>query len=718
MFTGIANAATNRPWRMIVAVIAVTVLAATLSAGLTDRLSTRGFQNYSSESAQATDRIVGATGADPEGSVVALVTPRQNPTGTAGRQRVTAVAAVMAADPDMGAVVTPFTGGRINPALVARDGESVLVAGQLKPGRTEGDAAERLEEVFAGNADVLLGGSLVAQHNVSMTVEDDLRRAEMIAFPLLFLLSLFVFRGLIAAGLPLLVGGLTIPIAFMVIGGVDQITDLSVFALNLTTGLGLGLAIDYSLLLTTRFREELESGAETRAAVRTTVATAGRTIVFSAITVAGSLAALAIFPLKFLYSMAVAGASVALVAAIVSLALIPAILMLLGPRINSLSLSRKSLSHSTARWRSLGRGVLRRPVLVAGVTTAVLLLGGLPAISLKFTSVDATVLPSSSSPYQVEMAMQQRFAHSDSTANINVIVDAGKRDRAEVARLAKRVDKLDEVRTVAEPRYLGDDTWQIDAFPHGSRYSTTALEAVEGVRAIAIQTNRADDVLVGGNSSFFYDQRETIMERIPLAIVLVGGITFIVLFLMTGSVVLPLMTFIMNLLTLSATFGLLALIFQNGHLEGLLDYTSQGALEMTQPVLLFCVAFGLATDYGVFLLSRIKELHDAGLENEEAVVEGLARTGRVITAAALLFCVAIGAFATSQIIFIKELGVGTAIAVAIDATIVRALLVTSLMGLMGRWNWWAPKPLARLYERIGVSEGPSAPPGAQGPTLA
>ncbi len=708
MFTRIAGAAVHHPRRMVAAVLVAAVIGVVLSAGLTDRLSTRGFQNYSAESAIATERIQAATGADPDGSVVALVTPGGKVDTKAGRKRVAAVAKLMAADPAMGVVLTPFSGPRTNVTLISKDGRSAFVAGELKPGRTEGAADDRLPMAFAGQRDVQLGGALIASHSVSKTVESDLRRAEMIAFPLLFLLSLFVFRGLIAASLPLLVGGLTIPLAFTVIGAVDQITDLSVFALNLTTGLGLGLAIDYSLLLVTRFREELENGAETAAAVRTTVGTAGRTIVFSSLTVAGSLAALVIFPLKFLYSMGAAGAAVALIAATVSLTLIPSILMLLGPRINSLSFARNPLSHSTARWRQLARRVMRRPARVAIVTTTVLLLCGLPVARISFTSVDATVLPPKTGAHKVEVAMQEQFPRSEATSDLTAVVKAPKKDSADVAGFAARLHKLPDVRTVAPPRYLGADTWRVDVFPDGSRYSHAAQRTVDDVRVAAGKLRVAgNEVLVGGRSSFFVDQRATLIDRIPLALLLIAGVTFIVLFLMTGSVVLPIKTFIMNLLTLSATFGLLVLIFQDGRLQGPLDYVTQSALELTQPVLLFATAFGLATDYGVFLLSRIKELHDSGLDNENSVVEGVARTGRVITAAALLFCVAIGCFATSQIIFIKELGFGTALAVIIDASIVRALLVPSLMAMLGKWNWWAPKPLARLHARIGINEGPS-----------
>jgi RND superfamily putative drug exporter len=588
---------------------------------------------------------------------------------------------------------------------VTKDGRTAFVVAQLKPENVGGEAPTRFNESFAAQKDVRLGGLVMSYDAVNETIEADLRRAELIAFPLLFLLSLIVFRSLIAALLPVLIGGLTIPIAFAVLGAFNEVTEISVFALNLMTGLGLGLAIDYSLLLVTRFREELDNGAETAEAVRTTVGTAGRTIVFSAITVTGSLAVLTIFPLGFLYSMGIAGASVAVVAATVALIVVPALLALLGPRINSLSLARKPLDHSTERWRRLAQFVMSRPARIAIVTSMVLLVAGLPALRLQFTDVDVRVLPVESAPHQVDLAMDQ-LPQGSIVPSVVAIASAEKSQAKQVAALARDIKRVDNVERVAPPVYLGDATWRIEAFDAEPAFSASAIRIVDDVRATAAGWKTGEAVLVGGSTAAFLDQRDAIIERVPLAILLVGMITFVVLFLMTGSVVLPIKTFVMNLLTLSATFGLLVLIFQDGRFQSLLDYRSQGALELTQPVLLFVTAFALATDYGVFLLGRIKELHDAGLDEHDSVVEGVARTGRVITAAAILFCVAIGAFATSQIVFIKLLGLGTALAVIIDATIVRALLVPSLMALLGKWNWWAPKPLARLHERFGISEGP------------
>jgi RND superfamily putative drug exporter len=304
----------------------------------------------------------------------------------------------------------------------------------------------------------------------------------------------------------------------------------------------------------------------------------------------------------------------------------------------------------------------------------------------------------------VQVAQATDFPKGQSST-IFVAADAPEGDAPKVAALQKQVLAVDGVNGVSPPAYLGKDTWSFDVYTKQLFYDAAALDAVADLRSL----DSAAPIKVGGNSAVFVDQRATILDRVPLALLLILAITFVVLFLMTGSVVLPLKTFIMNIFTLAATFGILTWIFGEGHLEGVLGYTSQNALEMTQPVLLFVIAFALATDYGVFLLGRIKELRDQGLDNHESVAQGVAKTGRVITSAALLFCVAIGAFSLSGIVFIKQLGIGTALAVAIDATLIRALLVPALMAMLGEYNWWAPRWMKRIYERFGLSEGPSAP---------
>ena len=394
----------------------------------------------------------------------------------------------------------------------------------------------------------------------------------------------------------------------------------------------------------------------------------------------------------------------------VSLTLLPAILAALGPRVNALSprrlqaaVHREASDERGGFWYRLSHLVMRRPVPIAAGAAALLIALGVPFLGVKFTGVDASVLPRDQSARVVDDAIEREFPPSR-TSPIYIAARGGPGDRAAIERYAQR---LGELRGVAvEPQVqAADGLYRIDLVGRGRALGEQAKELVRDVRAVEAPV----PVRVGGQTAGFLDQQKALSDSLPLALTILATTTLVILFLMTGSVILPVKALVMNLLTLSAAFGLLVLIFQDGHGEGLLGFTSQGALESSQPVLLFAVAFGLSTDYGVFLLTRIKEAHDAGAPNEEAVALGLERTGRIVTFAALLFVIAIGAFATSQIIFIKQLGVGTALAVLIDATIVRALLVPSLMRLLGDRNWWAPKPLARLHRRIGLSESGAAP---------
>jgi RND superfamily putative drug exporter len=341
---------------------------------------------------------------------------------------------------------------------------------------------------------------------------------------------------------------------------------------------------------------------------------------------------------------------------------------------------------------------MRRPGGIAAATAVLLIVLGLPFTQIQFTGVDARVLGTSHSARAVDDALRADFP-PNRTSPILVAAAAPATAGADVAAYAERLRALPGVLTVQEP-VSADGLWRIGVVAPGRRLDESAKDAVAAVRAV----DAPFGVQVGGSTAEYIDQQSALADRIPVALAILAGTTIVILFLMTGSVVLPIKALIMNLLTLSAAFGILKLIFQDGRLEGLLGYTSQGALESSQPVLLFAIAFGLSTDYGVFLLTRIKEARDGGLPNDEAVAVGLQRTGRIVTAAAILFCIAIGAFVTSEMIFIKQLGLGTALAVLIDATIVRALLVPSLMRLLGEWNWWAPKPLLKLHARFGLRE--------------
>jgi RND superfamily putative drug exporter len=632
------------------------------------------FEDPAAEAIVARDHLAAATGASPTPDVIAL----------APRARLDEAQAALR-DP---AVARVQRGG------ASEDGEQAFAVGFFKHGADRDAAVERL--TAAAPEGVTLGGGAIANVQASEQVSEDLARAEMLAFPILFLLSLVVFRGLIAALLPLAVGITTILTTFTLIRGVNEIEPMSVFALNLIIGLGLGLAIDYSLFIVSRFREEMHAqGNHVRAALSTTMRTAGRTVFFSSITVAAAAASLIVFPQRFLFSMGIGGALVALIGMVVALTLLPALLAVLGRRIG---LPREVRDRGF--WYRLSHGVMRRPGRVAVATAAILVLAGLPFARIEFTGVDAQVLPPTHSARAVDDALRADFSPNASQP-VLLAVDAPASAEAEVTAYAQQLAALPGAAPVEPAVQRAGELWAVTLAAAGGPLSDSARDYVEAVRAAPAPF----DVQVGGQTAEFVDSQASLGSHLPIALGILAATTLVILFLMTGSVVLPIKTLLMNVLTLSAAFGALVLVFQDGRLEGLLDFTSQGALESSQPILLFAIAFGLSTDYGVFLLTRIKEHRDAGASDSEAVALGLQRTGRIVTFAALLFVIAIGAFVTSEMIFIKELGFGTAVAVAVDATIVRALLVPALMRLLGRWNWWAPKPLARFHARFGIREG-------------
>jgi RND superfamily putative drug exporter len=404
--------------------------------------------------------------------------------------------------------------------------------------------------------------------------------------------------------------------------------------------------------------------------------------------------------------MGIGGSLVALLAASVALVVLPAVLSMLGPRVNALAprflqrrAEREATQTETGFWYRLSRFVMRRPVPIAGLSAAFLIALGIPFFGIKFTSVDAQVLPESASARQVDDAVRSDFPPFRDTP-IRLAIEGGR--PSATADFLSEVKRDPGITAIQPAQQLGGGVTTVDAIGNAPFTSESAKSTVKRIRDLPNPPGAT--VLVTGGAAHFVDFQSSLEAHLPLALTIVVGATLVILFLMTGSVILPVKSLIMNVLNLSAVFGILVLLFQHGNLEGLLDYTGQGALEQTMPILLFAVAFGLSTDYAVFLLSRIKEARDHGASDSESVAIGLERTGRIVTAAALLFAIAIGAFATSQIIFLKENGIGTALAVLIDASIIRALLVPSLMELLGKWNWWAPRPLRRLYARIGLSE--------------
>jgi RND superfamily putative drug exporter len=685
---------------LLVALLGIAIAGA-FGLGVAKRLSPYGDTDPATQSVQATNRYQAATGRQIDPGVVAFVKTGGIHTAAAER-RVRQVAADLRSSRDIASVSSYYDNP--DPAMVSRDGRSTYVVAYFKPKsdlRIQDDA-KRLESEFAGRHDVELGGGAVANEQVNTQVGNDLARAELFAFPIIFLLSLLFFRSLVASLLPPFLGLLAILLTFFALRVVSSFTDLSVFAQSIVTGLGLGLAIDYSLFTVFRYREEAVRSGFGVEALRRTLATSGRTIIFSALTVAAALASLTIFPQNFLFSMGLAGAIVALAAAGLALTVLPAILALLGPRINALAPSwlqraadRDARPAETGFWYRLARFVIARPGRIALATAVGLIALGLPFASITFLPANASMLPASASAYRVDAALHDDFPPGR-TSPLEVVVGAPAASR-HVTALARRIRSLPKVSSVAPAQPAASNLSLIDVAPSTPIYGAASRQLVHEVRSL-----RAPFYLgVAGDTAGYVDLEHSLATHLPLVLALVIASTLVVLFLMTGSLALGIKTVLMNALSLSAVFGILVLIFQHGSFQGLLSYRSTGALDATQPILIFAVAFGLATDYGVFLISRIKEAHDSGLPDNRSVAIGIERTGRIVTAAALLFSVAIGAFVTSNLIFIKELGLGIALAVLIDAFLIRGLLVPSLMALLGKWNWWAPRFLLRLRGRSG-----------------
>ena len=658
MFGALASLAQRHRLAVVLTAVVLFGAAGAIGSSVAERLDPYGADDPDTESVIADQKLREAGFRD--AGVIVLI--EDAPVATqAGRERVNEVTEVLVTDPDV-ARVTGFLGTG-SEEFLSRDGDSTYLAVSLAPtgDKDQQEAADRIREEFAGQDDVGVGGYALAQEQVNQQVEEDLRRAEMLAFPLLFLLSFIFFRSLVASALPLLVGMLAILGTFFLLRVASELGSVSIFALNLTTGLGLGLAIDYSLFMVSRYREEIARSGPGMEAMRRTMATAGRTVFFSSLTVAAALASLLVFPQRFLYSMGLGGSMVAILAALISLTVLPAVLALLGERVNSLApkfLQRRQEAETapveSGFWYRLSRFVMRRPAPIAIASAAFLIALGLPFLRIEFTSPDSQILPQERSARQVDDVLRAEFPPNRDTPIRVLAEDAS---AADVRQLSARLRETEGVVAVSPPQRLAGGDTVIEAIAAEPYIANSSRETVRDVRELSIP---GEDVLVTGATANFLDFQESLREHLPLAVAIIVIATLIVLFLMTGSVVLPVKQLLMNVLNLSAVFGILVLIFQDGRLEGLLDYKSQDAIEQTMPILLFAVAFGLSTDYGVFLLSRIKEARDGGAGDTDAVAIGLERTGRIVTAAALLFAIAIGAFATSEIIFINQNGIGTA----------------------------------------------------------
>ena len=611
--------------------------------------------------------------------------------------------------------VTYFATGA--PQLVSEDRRStyaVLTLAGDEDQRTEG--LERIEdELAAPGLETQFGGGTTINRDINEKVSSDIARAETISMPILAVLLLIIFGSFAAAGLPLAIGVVAILGSFAALRGFAQFTDVSIFAVNVVTITGLGLAIDYGLFMVSRFREEIRRQPDTETALARTMATAGRTVAVSGITVAVSLAGLLIFPQVFLRSMGFGGTSAVLIAMVAALTLLPALLAMLGPKVDALSVRPwlRRVFHRAPRattdddgvWARIAHSVMRRPVIYTVVVTAVLVFLALPFFRAEFGGVDERALPEGTESRVVAETIRADFPPSTDGPIDAVVTLADPVESAEGgAALQSYVEDVSAVPGVEGATVVdaAGTTAHVDIAYAGDPLSTDARELVGEIRAVPAPDG--GQVLVGGQSADLEDLLASLAALLPWMALFVVATTFVLLFLAFGSVVLPIKAVIMNILSLGASFGALVWIFQEGNLSGVLDFSPTGTIEATQPILVLAIVFGLSMDYEVFLMSRIREQYDLTGDNTTAVATGLQRTGGIITSAALLLLVVIGAFSLSGITFIKMIGVAMLIAIVVDATIVRVLLVPATMRLLGRANWYAPGPLRRLYARYGIRE--------------
>ncbi|MEU5768792.1 MMPL family transporter [Streptomyces asoensis] len=712
---------TARPRLSLLAALVLTVLAVLAGSGVAERLGSGGWEDPAAQSTYATKALEREFPGSQPNLLLLLDAGDASvdaPAVAAEANRLTARLAAEKGVVGVGSYWQAQASGTAS-ALRAKDGHEALIAARITGDeKTMGETLDRIAPALRGThgpVEVRIGGGVAVRHEMQTVIQEDLTRAEVIALPITLVLLVMVFGSAVAALLPLGIGIVAILGTNAVLSGLTRFTDVSIFAMNLTTALGLGLAIDYALFIVRRFREELAAGADPAAAIGTTLRTAGRTVLFSALTVAVSLAAMLLFPQYFLRSFAYAGMAVVLLAAAAALILLPAALILLGDRVNSLDLRRLLRRGRTAAARG-GEGgegdgrlwgrtadlVMRRAPFFALATTAVLVLLGVPFLGVKFGTADDRQLPSSAESHVVQQHIRDGFPGSPG-GGLEVLAE-GRATPDQYTAYKERVAALPEVARVDGPLVKGDAAY-FTVLPRGEAVDETAQRLVRDLRATAAPF----ETKVTGTAAVLVDSKHAIGARLPWAAAFIAVVTLLLVFLLTGSVLIPLQAVALNALSLTAMFGAVVWVFQDGHLSGLLGFTSPGSIETTLPVLMFCVAFGLSMDYGVFLLSRIKEEYDRTGDHEGAVALGLRRTGGLITAAAVILAVVMVAIGTSRVTNTKMLGLGIALAVLMDAMVVRSLLVPAIMRLTGWATWWAPAPLRAFHRRFGLSEGESGP---------
>ena len=691
-------------WLVLAATVAAAVFAAIWGTGVFGHLADGGFEHPDSEAQRALERIedeVGRQGAD----LIAIYSSDElTVTDPEFRDAVTEVTDRVRRHAEVVEVQSWYQTQA--PMMVSEDQHSTYVTVRLTKDPDTDTIAEVRDELAADGLTTEVGGPMGIFLDVNSQISQDLTRAELISFPILLVLLLFVFGSVVAASTPLLVGGIAIVGGLAVIRLLTLVTDVSVFSINVITLLGLGLAIDYALFVVSRFREELDQGRSVPDAVARTMATAGRTITVSGITLGLALAGLLIFPQMFLRSVGFGGVAAVAVALLASLTFLPALLAIVGPRIDALRLPGYRRASSTAGhrfWAQMASAVMRRPALFAIGSAVILLVLAAPFARVEFGGPDERVLPEGTESRVVSERLDEEFP---GTTQSPILVLVSGAPAQEAARFAERIADIDGVESAAPTANQGEST-VITVSYDGEHTSQQARDIVTEIRDLSPPGDA--EVLVGGATADLVDLLDGLAERLPLMVALVAGITFVLLFLAFGSVVLPLKAIVMNVLSIGASFGAVVWIFQDGHFADVLHFTPTGFLEATQPVLMLAVLFGLSMDYEVFLLSRVREQWDIVGDNTTAVATGVQRTGRIITAAAILLAVVVGAFTTSGITLMKMIGLGMLVAIILDATLVRLVLVPATMRLLGRYNWWAPRFLRPLYAKYGISESEAEP---------
>ncbi|TNM47177.1 MMPL family transporter [Nocardioides albidus] len=697
MFGWIGGLVTRRARTVLALGLLGVALAAVVGVGAFSKLQTQGFDDPDSESSRAAalleERFAG--GADyvlvVEAAAGDVDAPAASEAGAALTER-------LRSDPALSDVVSYFDG---RPApMRSTDGRYALVTASVAPGE-EADPAAVLDEYAGadGPLSVDVAGGEVVGEEIGAQIGTDLGLAESIAIPLILVLLVLAFGNVVGALVTLGVGVAAILGTFAELSVLGSATDVSIYSVNLTTGLGLGLAVDYGLLMVARVREERASGRTHVDAVRRAVETAGRTIAFSATTVAVALAALLVFPMYFLRSFAYAGIGVMLITAFAAVVVLPAGLSLLGDRVDAWRVPgvRGIRGEEAPAWSRLARFVARRPLLSALPVLAGLLVMAVPLAGIELGTPDDRVLPTSASSRQAGDVLRSAFA-GDGTHPIQVVTTSAV-DEADLASYAARLGELPGV--VRVDTRAGRDADLVSVVTDLDPMSGEARSLVEDVRSVP--TPAGGDALVGGASAELLDQMSGIGARLPLVAGWLVLTTAVILFLFTGSVVQPLRALALNAVGLGATLGAMVWVFQDGHLAGVLGFTPQ-PMDSSMMVLLFCVAFGLSMDYEVFVMSRIKEMRERGMANEEALVHGLAHTGRIVSTAAALIAISFFAFLVSSVSFIQFFGLGTGLAILIDATLIRGVLLPASIRLLGERSWWAPRPLRALHRRFGLSE--------------